>query len=214
MSILQALGLIAYAALLGLVLKNTDFKPLLKQRHLQHILFGSSASLFILWLFRTGIYDGLTVHFLWLSACTLLLGFRLAIVSASLALLGCVIVDVEAWQNIGIKGLAGVALPIASSYFLYAISFHKLPKHLFIYIFVCGFFGGMLALATKMLALGGYYWLEGMHDWQTIVDNYLILIPLLLFPEGLLNGMSMTMLIIYKPQWVNTFHDKFYLDGK
>jgi uncharacterized membrane protein len=30
----------------------------------------------------------------------------------------------------------------------------------------------------------------------------------------MLNGMTMTLLIIYKPQWVYTFYDKFYIDKK
>ena len=36
----------------------------------------------------------------------------------------------------------------------------------------------------------------------------------LLFPEGMLNGMTMTILIIYFPGLAYTFHDKFYIDGK
>ncbi|XOV78378.1 MAG: energy-coupling factor ABC transporter permease [Aestuariibacter sp.] len=214
MSLLQVISFIAYFGIVFYILRQVDFSAWLKQGRFQHIVFGSCASLFILWLFRTGIYDGLDVHFLWLAALTLLLGFRWAIISASLAMLGCVLVGMEPWQNIGVTGLAGVVVPISISYAIYALSFHKLPKHFFIYVFVCGFFGGMAALGLKMATLAGYFWLADIHDWQTIVDNYLILIPLLLFPEGLLNGMSMTMLIIYKPDWVYTFHDKFYLDGK
>lgn len=214
MSFLQIAALIGYFAIVAFVLRRLSFDVLSQNKRLQHILFGSSASIFILWLFRTGIYDGLDVHFLWLAACTLLLGFRWAVVSASIALIGCVLLGLEPWQNIGIKGLAGVVFPIATTYAIYSFSFHRLPKHFFIYVFVCGFFGGMAALVAKMGMLSGYYWLEGIHEWQTIKDNYLILIPLLLFPEGLLNGMSMTMLILYKPHWVYTFHDKFYIDGK
>jgi len=44
--------------------------------------------------------------------------------------------------------------------------------------------------------------------------DYLQVIPLLMFGEAFLNGMVMTLLIAYKPRWVATFHDEWYLDGK
>jgi uncharacterized membrane protein len=44
--------------------------------------------------------------------------------------------------------------------------------------------------------------------------NYLQVIPLLMFGEAFLNGMLMILLVAYKPRWVSTFHDQWYLDGK
>lgn len=214
MTIIQAIALLAYLALVGFTLKSVNISRLFSERKLQHFVFGSAASLFMLWFFRTGIYDGLTVHFLWLTACTLLLGLRWAVISSALALLGLTVAGLEKWSMLGVNGLLGVAAPLALSYAIYSLSFHRLPKHFFVYVFVCGFFAGLASLTLKMGLLGGYFALTGVHDWDIVTDNYLILIPLLLFPEGLLNGMTMTLLIIYKPHWVYTFHDKFYIDGK
>lgn len=114
----------------------------------------------------------------------------------------------------GINGIVGVMVPICSSYLLYSLSFHRLPRHFFVYIFAASFFPGALMIAIKMALLGGYYAIDGVHSWDVIMDNYLVLIPLLLFPEAMLNGMTMTLLIIYKPDWVYTFQDKFYLNKK
>jgi uncharacterized membrane protein len=83
---------------------------------------------------------------------------------------------------------------------------------LFVYIFACAFFPGAIAIATKMFALTVYYWADGVYTWREAFDNYFILTPLMLFPEAMLNGMTMTLLIIYKPDWVYTFHDRHYLD--
>ena len=69
-------------------------------------------------------------------------------------------------------------------------------------------------IAMKMALLSAYYLLNGDYNWPLLQDNYLILTTLMLFPEGMLNGMTMTLLIIYKPQWVYTFHDKYYLQDK
>ena len=214
MSQIQLIALVGYVALLMFTLKNVNIRRLFSERTIQHFVFGTAAALFTLWWFRTGIYDGLTVHFLWLTACTLLLGLRWAILSSAMALVGITLAGQDSWQNFGINGLLGVVAPITLSYGIYSLAFHRLPRHFFVYIFVCGFFAGLASLTFKMGLLGGYYHLSGIHDWSTVKDNYLILIPLLLFPEGLLNGMTMTLLIIYKPHWVYTFHDKFYIQDK
>ena len=92
------------------------------------------------------------------------------------------------------------------------LAFHRISRHLFVYIFICAFFPGALTAAVKTFALGGYFYLDGIYQWDIIVDNYLLLIPLLVFPEAFFNGLAITMLVIYQPSWVYTFHDKFYLD--
>ncbi|MEP1445896.1 MAG: energy-coupling factor ABC transporter permease [Paraglaciecola sp.] len=197
-----------------LVAKKLIFSRLISDKKCQHLVFGSAASVFILWMFRAGIYEGLTVHFLWLSALPLLLGFRWAVFSASLALLGVTVFGKESADMLGINFLLGVLLPISLTYGMYSFTFHKLPRHIFIYIFLCAFIPGALSIGLKMLVLSGYFYLDGLYTWQIIQDNYLVLSTLMLFPEAMFNGMTITLLIIYKPQWVYTFYDKLYLDNQ
>ena len=40
---------------------------------------------------------------------------------------------------------------------------------------------------------------SGTYSWHTISADYLSIWPLLLFPEALLNGMTMTLLAVYRP---------------
>ena len=194
------------------VSKKLIFSQLILDKKCQHLVFGSAACVFILWMFRTGIYDGLNVHFLWLSALTLLLGFRWAIFSATIALLGVTIFGKESIDMLGINFLLGVLAPISLTYGIYSLTFHKLPRHIFTYIFLCAFIPGALTIALKMLALSGYFYLDGMYSWHIIEDNYLMISTLMVFPEAMFNGMTITLLIIYKPEWVYTFYDKLYLD--
>ena len=35
-----------------------------------------------------------------------------------------------------------------------------------------------------------------------------------MFGEAFLNGLAMILLVAYKPRWVATFHDHWYLQGK
>ncbi len=95
------------------VSKKLIFSQLVLDKKCQHLVFGSAACVFILWMFRTGIYDGLNVHFLWLSALTLLLGFRWAIFSASIALLGVTIFGKESIDMLGVNFLVGILAPIS-----------------------------------------------------------------------------------------------------
>ena len=71
MSLLEILRLMLYVGVYLHVLKHIDFKLIIAHKRLQHLVFGAGAVVFVLWLFRAGIYDGLSVHFLWLSALTL-----------------------------------------------------------------------------------------------------------------------------------------------
>ncbi len=214
MTIIQFLSLLGYLLVIGIVLKNIPLAQFRADSRRQHIVFGAAASIFFLWIFRAGIFTGLDVHFLWLPALALTLGFRFAILSATLALTGTTAIGLDDWAMFGVNGLLGICTPIALTYAVYVISFHRIPRNLFVYIFVCAFFPGAAMIAIKMGLLGGYYFIDGVYAWEVVKDNYLILIPLLLFPEGMLNGMTITLLTIYKPAWVYTFHDKFYIDNK
>ncbi|MEW9798634.1 energy-coupling factor ABC transporter permease [Alteromonas sp. CYL-A6] len=214
MTSLQLTGYLLWGISLAAILRSLSFSEFKTNRLRQHLVFGSAAALFVLWLFRAGIFDGLDVHFLWLSAVTLTLGFRYAILAASLTLTGITVAGFESWQMLGVNAVTGILVPVAVTYVIYSVTFHRIPRNLFIYIFLCAFFPAAMSIALKTALLGGYYLTDDIYNWTTVSDNYLLLIPLLLFPEALLNGMTMTLLVIYKPEWVYTFHDKFYIDGK
>ncbi|MFQ3206319.1 MAG: putative membrane protein [Glaciecola sp.] len=214
MTELQVVGAIASIIGLAIIIKNTDFKQLVDDSAFQHRFFGASAAVFVLWIFRVGIVDELQVHFIWLTSLTLILGFRWAIISSSFVLLGITIVGYEKFSMLGINWLLGTLLPISVTYAIFSWSFHKLPKHLFVYIFVCAFFPGAITVSLKIIAMAGYFQLDTDLGWDVIFNNYVLLIPLLLFSEAFFNGFTITSLVIHKPQWVYTFHDKFYIDGK
>jgi len=211
-SILQSVAWLIYLLGTMLVLRDLPLRDFAKDKKTQHLVLGASVSIFALWLFRVGIFEGLDVHFLWLTALTLLLGMRWALISGFMALFASTIAGYDSWQMFGVNGVLGVAAPIICSYLIYSFSFHKLPKHFFIYVFISAFFCGAIIIALKMTLLGGYYVLDGYYDWHTVYENYVRLIPLMLFSEAMLNGMTMTILIIYRPTWVYTFYDKYYLN--
>ena len=214
MTMLQILCTVAYCLMLFIVLKSTRFSALISDKGFQHRLFGACAVLFVLWVLRVGIVEGLYVHFLWLTALSLLVGFRWSFLGGSLVLLGATIVGQHPFSMFGVYALIGVLLPICLSYAILSLSFHKMSQHIFVYIFVCAFLAGGVAIGTKMLIQGLYFYIDIGYEWDDVKNNFLTIIPLVIFPEALFNGMIMTILIIYKPDWVYTYHDKFYIDDK
>ena len=214
MTVLQFVALGLSLILLVTVLKNTPFLTLKNDPFFQHRFFGATALVFVLWIFRTGIIDELFVHFMWLASLALVLGFRWALISATIVLFAVTGIGYEKITMLGVNWLLGILLPVSITYAIFSWSFHKLPKNMFVYLFVCAFFPGALTMTIKMLSLAIYYQLDTDLGWDVIYQNYLLLTPLMLFPEAFFNGMTMTVLVVHKPQWVYTFHDKFYIDNK
>ena len=73
----------------------------------------------------------------------------------------------------------------------------KLLKNFFVYLFVCGFFGAGVAAAVSGLSTGGVLWLDGVYSWSKITHEYVQYLPLIMFPEGLMNGIIMTGMLVF-----------------
>ncbi|MCE2593380.1 hypothetical protein K6Y31_00915 [Motilimonas cestriensis] len=175
---------------------------------LQQRCLGIAVALLPLWLLKAGLHPGLEMHFLGLTVATLMIGWHLSLLIgvANLLLLGI-------WQGsspaqITIEALLGVALPIGITVSVLTGYRRYLPQHFFIYIFVCGFFAAALAMLGRHLALGLFYLIDGQYRASAVTEDYLYLWPLLLFPEALLNGMAVTLMATYRPQWLTSFRDK------
>lgn len=167
-----------------------------------------------IWMLQTGIQPGLDIHFLALTTLTLCVGWRLGLICASIALLIITALGINTWADFGVNLLLGVVWPVSLTYFLFLLTYSYLARHLFIYTFIAGFFNAALTLAASMFTFGLYATWSGLHSWQVVVDDYLSILPLVMFPEGLINGMSLTALVMYKPEWVCTYSDHDYLFKK
>ncbi|MFM4956508.1 energy-coupling factor ABC transporter permease [Aeromonas veronii] len=207
----QLAALLIWLVLLAFSLRRSLWQTLHDNPLYQHLLLGSAIALVPLWYLRAGLHEGLEVHFLGLTSLTLLLGWRLALLAPCLTLLVLGYFGVTNLADFGWQALVGIALPVATSWLLFLASWAWLPRHLFVYIFVAAFLGGAITISVKVAASALLMGLSDSYPWHTITADYLSIWPLLLFPEALLNGMAMTVLAIYRPNWVNTFFDRTYL---
>ncbi len=207
----QVAALLLWLVLLAFSLNASLLRTLGAHPLYQHLCLGGAIVLVPLWTLRAGLHEGLEIHFLGLTSLTLLLGWRLALLAPCLTLLLLAYFGVIPLADIGWQALIGVALPMATSWLLFLGSWAWLPRHLFVYLFVAAFLGGALSISAKVIANALLMGVSGTYSWHTISADYLSIWPLLLFPEALLNGMTMTLLAVYRPHWVNTFFDREYL---
>ena len=207
----QVAALLLWLVLLAFSLNASLLRTLGAHPLYQHLCLGGAIVLVPLWTLRAGLHEGLEIHFLGLTSLTLLLGWRLALLAPCLTLLLLAYFGVIPLTDIGWQALIGVALPVATSWLLFLGSWAWLPRHLFVYLFVAAFLGGALSISAKVIASALLMGVSGTYSWHTISADYLSIWPLLLFPEALLNGMTMTLLAVYRPYWVNTFFDREYL---
>ncbi|MGF1687179.1 hypothetical protein L4C36_10870 [Photobacterium japonica] len=207
----QMIGWIGWLGVLAWGFPREFWPKFRREKAYQHWVLASVVGIFVLWQLEAGLSDGLQVHFLAMTVLVLCHGWRIAcwVGLGPMALM--MAMGLLPVADAGIYGVLTVLLPALSSFMVFQLTYRYLPHHLFIYLFVAAFFNGALTMVVHQLATGGAMWLMGGYSWAYIVDNYLLLLPLLLFPEALLNGMAITLLVVYKPEWVRSFHDNDYL---
>jgi uncharacterized membrane protein len=191
-----------------------DFWPKLHQESsYQHLVFATTLLLGILWSIQAGIHDGLKLHFLLLTTLVLCHGWRIAMWLCLLPTLFLVYLGKVPMNDIGLFALTHTVVPALFSYGIFLLSYRYLQRHLFVYIFVAGFLAAALTICLQLLLSSTLLYLDDRYDWQTISDNYLLFALLIWFPEALLNGAAVTLMAIYRPDWLRTFYDREYLSS-
>jgi uncharacterized membrane protein len=205
---------IVYAVAFFLAARNAPWGVLLTNRVLQHMLFGATVLLIIMWSMRAGISPGLGIHFLGLTVMTLVFGWDLAILSATLVLIGMGLLGKESWDGLVVNGVCSVLLPIAATSLIHWFVDQKLNKNFFIFLFVCGFFAAGVSSAVAGMATSALLVLDGVYSFDKVFLEYLRYLPLIMFPEGLLNGILLTGMLVFHPDWIRTFNAKAYIDDQ
>lgn len=179
-----------------------------------HLWLGSIVTLLVLWNIRTGIQPGLNFHMLGATALTLMFGPELAVIGMSLVLLGTTLAGFSGVWTFSLNALVMGVLPVAISHAVYRLADTRLPNHLFVYVFVNGFFGGALAMAATGLAATTLLAVSGAYPASYLYGEYLPFFVLLGWSEALLTGMAVTLMVVYRPAWIVTFDDARYLRNK
>lgn len=191
--------------------RNNLWPKLTQDKSFQHLTFFIIFALFLLWSARASVKQDLHIHFLALTTLSMMYGWRCAYILTLPVLAALMVTGSLSPDDMVHTLVLSSLLPILISYAIFALSYHYLPRNIFVFIFVAGFFNGGLTAVLHLLFNSLYQYTFSHYDWPTIVDNYLILAPLIAFPEGLLNGMALAILSVFKPEWLRVFSDRDYI---
>lgn len=205
---------LVYIFALLTAVKFAPWTVIAENRILQHMLFGATLLLMILWSMRAGISPGLDIHFLGMTVMALVFGWDLAILAATIALIGMALIGKESWDGLFVNGICSVLLPVLATYLVLKFTEKKLLKNFFVFLFICGFLGAGISTAVSGLATSAVLVLDGVYDLNKIYHEYIRYLPLIMFPEGLLNGIFLTGMLVFHPDWVRTFDAKAYIDDQ
>ena len=186
----------------------------LAQREQLHVFLGASVFLMLLWTLRTEIQPGFSWHLSGMVSLTLMFGWSLALIGGSLTLVGITLAGLNDWGGYLPSVLIEVLMPATLTQVVLGLVRAYLPKHYFIYVFINAFLAAGLISLLMALATTGLLLAVGAYPLQRLQDTYLLFLPLMFFPEGVLNGWTMSVLVGFRPDWVGSFRDEEYLDGK
>lgn len=205
------LSLLLYSGTLLWALARISWVELVADSRRQHLFYGSVFALFVLWLLRKEFDNGLTFHFLGLTVVTLMLDWPLAVIAGTLAQLAMVALGLDDAAALGANGLLRILIPVLVTVAASRLLERFKPSNLFLYIFISGFFAASFAaVGTMLTGMGLLAWSGQLTPPGSLVElvGYMIMV---MFPEGFINGMGVAALVVFHPEWVETFDTDRYL---
>lgn len=174
-----------------------------------HVWWGAVLVTTLAWIMQPAEHSALHMHFLGATALYLMFGARLALIGIAIASAAATLAGHAAWSEyLPDLFLAGV-LPIVASRLVLGVARRRLPAHVFVYIFVCGFAAaGLSVLLAELASLVAA-------DAMTVVrwgsGTLAVLALLIAFAEATLTGMVVSIMVAYRPGWLASFDERRYL---
>ncbi|MGF2735652.1 energy-coupling factor ABC transporter permease [Marinobacter sp. DUT-1] len=190
--------------------RTVDWRAFRKDNALQHSFFGAAVALGFLWQLRAGISPGLAIHIFGITVITLMLGWALAVFSGLLALVITVITGREPAMMFAVNGLVTVMVPALVSHAIMVWERRRNFRNFFAYIFFCGFFGAGLAVAAAGIVMCLMLWSSGVYTLDVLIHEYIRYLPLIMLPEGFVNGTFVTGLMVFHPDRLTTLDQRRY----
>ncbi|RBP32279.1 putative membrane protein [Marinobacter pelagius] len=201
---------VLFLLILAAAARTVDWGAFRRDNALQHSFFGAAVALGFLWQLRAGISPGLSIHIFGITVITLMLGWALAVFSGLLALVITVITGREPVIMFAANGLVTVMVPALVSHGIMVWERRRNFRNFFAYIFFCGFFGAGLAVAAAGVVMCLMLWSSGVYTFDELIHGYLRYLPLIMLPEGFVNGTFVTGLMVFHPDRLTTLDQRRY----
>lgn len=210
--LLHALYGLAAVTLL-LAVWQLPWRQLLAVPARQHLFGLVVLSLVVLWLVSFHPEHGISLHLLGISTATLLMGSALAMLAGLLAQLALVWLGQSAIEAVPVAWLLTAVVPALTTRVLWALLAYFPHRNLFIFLLGMGFLGAMVPVLAVALAGLAVLALGGQGALVENAIDHVIMLPLLMFPEGFVNGAATSVLTVYFPHLVRGFDESRYLSG-
>jgi len=207
------IGWLIYLPVIIWAIWRSPWVELFTDSRRQHLLFGTVFALFLLWLVRRDFDTGVSYHFIGLTAVTLLLDWPLAIVGGLVAQLGLVLLGRQDLAALGVNGTLLILLPVLVTETCAILVERAQPRNPFVYIFCSGFFAAALAALLCLLSTLGLLWFDERFALPEWLEDFVGYLWLLIFPEAFINGMVVSALVVFCPEWLETFNRTRYLSA-
>ncbi|WP_431688018.1 energy-coupling factor ABC transporter permease [Hahella sp. NBU794] len=180
-----------------------------RDNKLQHIFWGCALALGLFWRLRIDVDFGVSLHFLLLSALTLILDWELAIFAGFIGLLLLALQGATPWLLLPLNFLGVVLIPVIVTKWVVDREKKSGGRLFFAYPLVNGFLGGGLSIVASILFGMTVCWLvDG--EWSQDHSLMFAYLPLIALPEGVINGMLATGMMVYFPDVLRTFDSSRY----
>lgn len=198
------------------VLRRVPWKAVLttESNSQRNLLFGFAVTLGLFWSMKAGVQPGLNLHILGAMAATLALGPELAVVAMSLSLTVLIANGEIAPAAWAVNFVLMVLVPVWTAQRLLRLIERFLPNHFFVFIFVIAFMGAALTVVVQGVVSSLAMVAAGAYTYEFLMGEYLPYFILLGFSEAWISGAVITLLVVYKPEWVAAFDDRRYLAEK
>lgn len=175
---------------------------------------GTTLACALLWRFSASIEPGLHFHLFGTGLMTLMFGFRYMLLGGLAGLCFHIAAGWMAWSEMLWPALFVLVLPGAITYGIWRASVRWLPPNFFVYSWLVSFAGVSAAVAITSVCVTLVLGLSGQFSFQYLLSYFLPYSLMQVFPEGFLTGMLMTLLVVFRPTWVATFQDQYYLNHR
>lgn len=210
---LRAAGWIALVLFAWRWWQSGDWRVLARPERL-NLFLAATVAVLGLWQIRAGIKPGLVFHLYGISVLTLMFGFWRASFAGMLILLANALFGRGSLATLGVDAVLVAMLPAATSWGMFRLLDRHLPNHFFIYVLGNGFFGGAAAAAAIGLTTTAVMALSEAYTLSYLLEHYTPYTLLISWAEAFSTGMAVTMMAVYRPQWLETFDDSRYLQNK
>ncbi|MCZ4306517.1 energy-coupling factor ABC transporter permease [Zoogloeaceae bacterium G21618-S1] len=179
-----------------------------------NVWLGTSVALMLVWRMKAGVLPGLDLHLLGAMVATLLFGPQLAMAVLGIVLAAVTLATGGDWQSLGLNWLVMVVWPVVVAEGVRRQVALRLPRHFFVYVFVVAFFGSAATVMAQGVLASVLLSLAEVYSLDFLASDYLPYFLLLGFSEAWLSGAVITVMVIYRPDWVASFDDRLYLKNK